>query len=137
MYTKANRDLVAAVRRAENLSQPVVIVPLSSFSTSYTSSCDTIRLNFSHIARTLNVILSSLSILNQLHLLTSSSPSRSLTDIVCFGLFLSSSLLRFSHSYKECFVPLSNQCGILQSTPFGASVLAHTRSPPNRCGIST
>ena len=27
---------------------------------------------------------------------------------------------RFPRSYKECFVPLSNPCGILQSTSFGA-----------------
>lgn len=30
LYTKANRDLVSAVRRAENLSQPVVIVKLTT-----------------------------------------------------------------------------------------------------------
>ena len=33
----------------------------------------------------------------------------------------------FPHPYKECFVTLSNQCGILQSTPIGSPVssLAH------------
>ena len=35
---------------------------------------------------------------------------------------------KFPHPYKECSVPLSNRCEILQSTPFEPSVLANTRS---------
>ena len=37
---------------------------------------------------------------------------------------------RLPHPYKECFVPLSNRCGISQSTPpSGPSILASTHSP--------
>ena len=51
------------------------------------------------------------------------SPSILLTDIVCFGLLcivVSLTVLKRVCPYKECFVPLSNQCGISQSTPLGA-----------------
>ena len=62
------------------------------------------------------------------------SPSPPLADIVLFGLYLSGFPSRFlkhvwewfPHPYKECFILLSNRCGISQFTPLGpASSLAH------------
>ena len=44
----------------------------------------------------------------------------SLVDIVLFGFSLSGFSSRFlKRVYKECFVPVSNWCGISQSTPTG------------------
>ena len=50
------------------------------------------------------------------------NPSPPLADIALFGSSLPGFPLRFQneekfpHSYKECFVPLSNRCRISQST---------------------
>ena len=64
------------------------------------------------------------------------SPTSQLVDIVLLGLSLlgfpsrfknASTRERFPHPYKECFVSLSNRCGISQSTPLRGptSSLAH------------
>ena len=73
-------------------------------------------------------------------------PSLLLIDIVIFGLshpsfpsrfYNAPTRERFPHPYKECFVPLSNRCGISQSTPHRGPMSTLTLiSLSNQCGIS-
>ena len=66
------------------------------------------------------------------------SLSPTLTDNVCFGplcivisltVLNASTRTRFSHSYKDCFVPLSNRYGFSQSTLLGSPTFSLAHHP--------